>query len=155
MSSTIYLCRAGDQLASTDADSLKLIRKLGDGEECAFKPLRVRSLRWHKRYWLMLSEIAPHISQIDISLGDVPAMMPIQNKDDLHLALKLITGHCTTQHIKGTPYVLRIPKSTNFEEMDATEWEAYYPRVLDAIHQRALPQVEVPEVEQELARLAS
>lgn len=155
MSLPLYFCRAGDFLASTDGDSLKLIRKLGEGEECAFKPLRPRSLKWHKRYWLMLSQIAPHVSEIDISLGSTPAMMPIESAEDLHTALKLITGHCTTQHIKGTPYVLRVPKSTDFSSMTADEWQAYYPRVLDAIHQRALPQVEIPEIEQELARLAS
>lgn len=155
MSATVYFCRAGDQLAPTDADSLKLIRKLGDGEECAFKPLRVRSLKWHKRYWALMSQLWPHISEINISLGKEPVMMPIQSAYELHTAIKLITGHCITQHIKGTGYVLRIPKPTNFEEMTADEWEVYYPRALDAIHQRALPQIEIPEVEEELGRLAS
>lgn len=155
MSLPLYFTRAGDFLASTDVDSLKLIRKLGDGEECAFKPLRVRSLRWHKRYWALMSQLWPHISEINISLGAEPVMMPIQSSYDLHTAIKLITGHCITQHIKGTGYVLRIPKPTSFEEMDATEWEEYYPRAMDAIHQRALPKIEIPEIEQELARLAS
>jgi len=155
MADRVYLARAGDFLCSTDSDSLKLIRKLGDGEEVAFKPLRVRSLKWNKKYWALLSDIAPHLTEINISLGEVPAMMPITSKDDLHLALKLITGHCTTQHIKGTPYVLRIPKSTDFESMNADEWAEFYPLVITAIHERALPQINIPELEEELARMAS
>lgn len=155
MADRLYLARAGDCLASTDEDGLKFIRKLGDGEECAFKPLRLRSILWHRRYWAMLSQIAPHVTEIDISLGSTPAMMPIGCAEDLHVALKLITGHCLTQHIKGTPYVLRIPKPTNFESLSADEWSEYYAKALDAIHQRALPQVELRDVYEELARMAS
>lgn len=155
MADRVYLARAGDFLCSTDSDSLKLIRKLGDGEEVAFKPLRVRSLKWHRRYWKLMNDLSAHISQINISLGEQPVMMPIASAYDLHTAIKLITGHCITQHIKGTGYVLRIPKPTDFDSMTADEWAEFYPRALDAVHQRALPQIDVPEVEEELARLAS
>jgi hypothetical protein len=155
MTSRVYLCRAGDFLAPTDEEGLKLIRKIGEGEEVAFKPLRVRSLAWHRRYWKLMQDLAAHISEINISLGDQPVMMPIASAHDLHTAIKLITGHCITQHIKGTGYVLRIPKPTNFDEMTADEWSEFYPRALDAVHERALPLIDVPELEDELARLAS
>lgn len=155
MTSKVWFARAGNFLAATDEQSLKLIRRLGEGEEMPFKALRPRSLKWHKRYWCMVSRISDHISEFNISLGNVPAMIPIQSPYDLHTAIKLVTGHCITQHIKGTPYVLRIPKPTDFESMSADEWEAWYPRVLDVIHARALPQIDIPEVEQDLAQLAS
>lgn len=155
MADRVYLARAGDFLASTDEESLKLIRKIGDGEEVAFKPLRVRSLLWHRRYWALMSQLSPHITEINISLGAEPVMMPIRSSYELHTAIKLITGHCITQHIKGTGYVLRIPKPTDFDSMTADEWSEFYPKALDAVHQRALPQIEIPEVEEELARLAS
>ncbi len=151
----LWFCRAGDFLAATDEKSLEFIRKLGDGEERAFKSMKVRSLKFHKRYWAMLDDIYPHITEIDISLTKTPAMMPIQSAEDLHTALKLISGHCWTKHIQGTPYVLRVPKPTNFADLSAEEWSEIYPRFLDAIHQRALPQIEVREVQGELMRLAS
>lgn len=155
MANRVYLARAGDFLSSTDEESLKLIRKIGDGEEVAFKPLRVRSIKWHRRYWKLMTDLAPHVSEINISLGKEPVMMPISSSYELHTAIKLITGHCITQHIKGTGYVLRIPKPTDFDSMTADEWAEFYPRALDAVHQRALPQIDIPEVEDELARLAS
>jgi hypothetical protein len=155
MASRLYFARAGDFLVSTDAESLGFIRKLGDGEETVFKPLRPRSLQWHRKYWGMLSDIAPHLTEINISLGDTPAMMPVNSAEDLHVAIKLITGHCLTQHIKGTPYVLRIPKPTDFSSMTADEWGPFYERALQAIHERALPQVDIPEMQEELARMAS
>lgn len=155
MKPQLYFARAGDFLVPTDDESHAFVRKLGDGEETPFKPLKVRSLPFHRRYWSMISQISQHISEINISLGPAVAMMSIQSAYDLHTAIKLITGHCITQHIAGTPYVLRIPKPTNFDEMSADEWSDYYPRVITAIHERALPQVKLPEVEQELARLAS
>jgi hypothetical protein len=153
--SRIYLARAGDFLASTDEESLKLIRRLGEGEEQGFKPLRIRSLPWHRRYWKLMNDLSQHISEINISLGSEPVMMPVASAYDLHTAIKLITGHCITQHIKGTGYVLRIPKPTDFDSMTADEWSEFYPRALDAVHERALPQIEIPEVEAELARMAS
>lgn len=155
MSGKLYFARAGDCLVSTDVDSLKFIRKLGEGEECAFKALRARSLAFHRKYWLLISRLAEHISEFNISLGHLRVMFPISCPYDLHTAIKLVTGHCTTVYIQDTRYVLRIPKPTDFESMTADEWSAYYPRVLTAIHERALPQIDIPEVEQELAQLAS
>lgn len=155
MKPQLYFARAGDFLVPTDDESRAFVRKLGDGEEAPFRPMRVRSLLWHRRYWAMISQISEYITEINISLGPVPVMMPIQTPYDLHTAIKLITGHCITQHIHGTSYVLRIPKPTNFEEMSADEWSQYYPRVISAIHERALPRIRVPEVQEELARTAS
>lgn len=134
---------------------MKYIRSLPDGEETAFKPMKVRSLKWHKKYWALLGDIAPHLTEFNISLGEVDAFMPIATPYDLHTALKLVTGHCITQHIKGTPYVLRIPKPTDFASMSGDEWTEFYPLALDAIHQRALPQIKVSEMREELTRLAS
>ena len=153
--SKVWYYRQGDSLIATDQDALKLLRKLEEGEAIAFKPLRPRSLSWHRRYWLLISRLAEQLTEFNISLGEVPAMLPIASPYDLHTAIKMVTGHCVTQHIKGTPYVLRIPKPTDFESMTADEWSTYYPRVLDAIHQRALPQIGDRYLEDELARLAS
>lgn len=155
MTSRVYFCRAGDFLAPTNDESREFIRKLGDGEEIALKPLRVRSLAFHKRYWALIGDISVHITEFNISLGEVDAFMPIGSPYDLHTAIKLVTGHCTTQHIKNTPYVLRIPKSTDFASMSAEDWADYYLRVLTAIHERALPQIKDVIIFQELARAAS
>jgi hypothetical protein len=155
MSDKVWFARAGDFLVATDEQSLKCIRKLGEGEAVPFKPLRPRSLKWHKRYWAMLSDLWPHVTEINISLGPKPAMMPINSAEDLHTALKLISGHCITQHIKDTPYVLRIPLPTDFASLSADEWEKLYPRLVNAIHERAIPEIRVPEIAFEMARLAS
>ncbi len=104
----------------------------------------------------MLSRIAEHLTQFNVSLDDrVEAFMPIASAEDLHTAIKLVTGHCHTHAVTGSRYILRIPKSTDFESMTADEWAEYYPKVLTAIHERALPQIEAADVEEDLARLAS
>lgn len=152
----MWFARRDDALVPVDEEGVRLVRRLEQGECLMLRPMRPRSLAWHRRYWLLITRLAEHIESIDISLDPRhEAWMPIGSAEDLHTALKLITGHCDTHHIRGTPYVLRVPKRTDFESMSADEWAEYYPRVLDAIHERALPQIEVADIEMELARLAS
>ena len=151
----LHFCRVDRGLIPTESRAEEYVQKLGTGEEVALKVVRIRSLQWHKRYWALISDIAPHLTEINISLGEVPAMMPIKTPYDLHTALKLISGHCTTQHIAGTPYVLRIPLSTDFENMDGQEWKELYPKLLDAIHERALPEINIEALRDEFARMAS
>lgn len=112
-----------------------------------------RSGAWHRRYWLLMSMLAENVEEVDLGNG---AMLPIHDAEDMHTALKLLTGHCHTYTttVAGQVHVVRIPKPTNFREMSADEWPKYWARVLDAVHQRVLPGIG-EYAEEELARLAS
>ena len=139
-------------LVPTDAESQSAISRLGDGECRMFEEVRVRDLRSHKRYWLIMTRIAEHVDSIEIDDG---VWMPIRSKEDVHTAMKLITGLYDTLPVAGTNYAVRIPKSTDFARMTPDEWEEFLPRVLDAVHAKILPHVPIPSVEHDLARLAS
>ena len=78
--------------------------------------------------------------------------MPVHSKEDVHTAIKLCTGHCTTIFDANGNPVAAIPKSTNFESMTADEWSQYWPKVIDVIIERILPGVQWPEVELEIQK---
>jgi len=47
---------------------------------------------------------------------------------------------------------IRLLKSTAFDEMSGDEWAVFWKKVLDAVHQKFLPLVDMDEVELEILR---
>lgn len=149
----IWLARHGDSLIATDEESLRVIRRIGQGECQYFSRVAVRDPVAHRRYWGLMQLIANNVDQIEIDcIRKVPVYMPIFNKDNAHTAMKLCTGHYDTLPLGGSHYAVRVPRSTNFEEMTPDEWLAYWPRVLDVVQSKVLPGVEIPEAGLEMMK---
>lgn len=143
---TLTGCRAADD------DSAAVLKRipLGTTFEADVVTRKLRSTAWHRRYWLLMSMLASNVESVEIEPGIV---MLIKSSDDAHTAIKYATGLYDTFAIEGG--VVRLLKSTAFDRMDWDQWTAYWPRVLDAVHHKFLPGVSIPDVEQEIARLAS
>jgi hypothetical protein len=135
-----------------DDDSAAVLKRipLGTTFEADVITKKSRSGAWHRRYWLLMSMLASHVEAVEIEPGVV---MPIRSAEDAHAAIKYATG-LYDQYVLETG-IVRVLKSTAFDKMDADQWAAYYPRVLDAVHQKFLPGVALLEVEAEIARMAS
>lgn len=149
----VWFARHGDSLVSTDEDSLRVIRRLGEGECQLFERKAVRDPVAHRRYWGLMRLIAHNVDRIEIDrLGGQPVFMRVFNKQNAHTAMKLCTGLYETLPIGGTDYAVRVPLSTDFESMTPDEWLAYWPRVMDVIHEKVLPGVEIPEANLEILK---
>lgn len=148
----LWLAKHGRGFLPADEESEKLHARMEVGECKLFEEIRVRDVRSHKRYWLLMTRIAEHVESIEIDDG---VWMPIRNKEDAHTAMKLITGLYDTLPVAGTNFAVRIPKSTDFARMTPDEWDSFLPRVLDAVHVKVLPHVPLASVEHDIARLAS
>lgn len=149
----IFLARHGDSLVSTDEESLRVIRRIGEGECQYFKRIAVRDAVAHRRYWGLMRLIANNVDQIEIDrIRGVPVYMPIFSEQNAHTAMKLCTGHYDTLPLGGSHYAVRVPKPTNFEDMTPDEWLAYWPRVLDVVQEKVLPGVSVPTAEFEMLK---
>ncbi len=135
-----------------DADSAAVLARipLGTTFEGDVVTRKSRSGAWHRRYWLLMGKIAENVEHVEIEPG---VTLPVRSAEDVHVAVKYATGLYDQYAITGG--VVRLLKSTAFDKMDADEWAAYYPRVLDAVHRVILPGIDVAEIEQEIARLAS
>ncbi len=149
----IWLARHHESLVCTDEESLRVIRRLGEGECQCFERIAVRDPVAHRRYWGLMTMIGHHVDRIEIDrIRKEPVYMPIFSKDNAHTAMKLCTGLYDTLPVGGTAYAVRVPKSTTFKEMTPDEWLAYFPRVMDVVVERVLPEVEIPEVQTEMLK---
>lgn len=133
---------------------MSLIQRMGAGECKAFKPLGVRDIVAHRRYWGMCTLAAKNVRRMKIDTQDgKPVFMPIHNKDHVHTALKLCTGLFDVLPVEGTDYAIRVPHSTRFDEMTSEKWAEYWPKVLEVLLQEVAPEIEVPEARNEVLKL--
>jgi hypothetical protein len=158
----IWFTRTLSGCVAGDSESQRILGKfpLGTTFECDVKTRQVRSGPWNRRYWLLMGRLAEHVAEVNIREldddGD-PIMLPVSDSESLHTAMKLICGLVDRYTITAgsETHLVRVPKSIAFDQMDADEWAKYWPRVLDAVHQRVLPTVGNRFIEDDLARLAS
>lgn len=153
MSSHVWFARRGDVLIPTDEDSRKVLQRLKQGECDCFKRIGVRDPVMHRRYWALMTDLPKKIRQIEIDREDgKPVHMPIYNKGHAHAAMKLCTGLYDALPVGATGYCVRVPHSTNFDEMTPDEWMLYWPNVLEVCVERVAPEIQVPEARDDLLR---
>lgn len=150
----VWFARRADHLIATDDDSQKIIDRLGEDECKAFRPVGVRDPVSHRRYWAMMTTTAKNVKRIEIDRveGKPVYMRLFGDKSRAHSAMKLCTGLYDTCPVGGTDYEIRVPRSTNFEDMTPEEWIAYWPRVMEVLLDRIAPEIEVPEARDDMMR---
>jgi len=141
--------RRGQGWLPVSDDALALHSKMDQGDIVFFKPLRVRCPKDLRRYWALMTKCAENCERIEL---DYNAIMLVKCKDDVSDAVKLCTGYCTTIFDMNGKPVYQIPKSISFDNMEQTEWEEYWPKVVDVVMQRIMPGVSLPEIELELLK---
>lgn len=148
----VWLERALNGCKPADEESAGVLKRIPMGTtfEADVVTRRSRSGSWHRRYWLLMSLIAENCESVEIEPGVV---LPITDSDSAHVACKYLTGLYDSYAVKGG--VVRLLKSTAFDKMSAEEWEAYWVKLLRAVHTTILPGVGLGAVEDEIARLAS
>lgn len=149
----IWFTRVNNALIATDEDSRKVIERLEHGECKAFRPVGVRDPVSHRRYWVMCTETAKNVKQIEIDrIQKQPVYMRIWSKEDVHTALKFCTGLYDVLPVGSTDYAIRVPRSTDFDRMSPEEWALHWPKVLDALLDKVVPHVEIPEARDEMCK---
>lgn len=153
MSRGVWFARQGDVLIATDEPSRKAIQRLKPGECDCFKPLGVRDPVMHKRYWALMTSLPKKVRRIEIDrVEGKPAYMDIFHKGHAHAAMKICTGLYDAIPIEGTQFALRVPHSTNFDEMTPAEWLLYWPEVLNVCVEKVAPVIEIPEARDDMLR---
>jgi hypothetical protein len=149
----IWFFRRGDTLTAADEDAQKFIQRMGDNECKAFRPASIRCPVEHRRYWAMMTLVAKNVRRIEIDrIGREPIYMRILSKENAHNAMKLCTGLYETCPVGSTDFAVRVPNPTNFEEMTSEEWARYWPQVMEVLLEKAVPEVQIPEVQADMLR---
>ena len=148
----VWLTKTPAGLRAADEDSAKLLEKIQMGNTFpADVPIRqTRSGKWNARYWVLCKMLADNVEQVEI---EPDFIMPIKSKEDVHVAFKYITGLYDSYAFTGK--VVRVIKFTAFDTMSADDWAEYWKKCMDAVHQKFLPGISLPSVEDEIARMAS
>jgi len=117
----LWFARRGKVLIATDQESEKFIRRLEPGECAVFEPTRPRSVQWNRMYWGICRLIGQNQD-------------PPRDESSIDLELRIRAGHFEVYLMDG--HEIRVPKRIAFAEMDATEWEALWPSIEQAIAER-------------------
>lgn len=145
----IELAKLGRGFVPASEDAEAVHRRMVPGEIAWAKILRVRDPVAHRRYWALMELCAQNCERIRFPQG---CTMLIHSKDDVHTAVKLLTGLCDTIFdADGKPAFL-IPRSIAYEEMTADEWAEWWPKVTQAVCEHILPGVSLPDVQLELLK---
>lgn len=145
----IEIYRKGEGWLPASDDAIKVHKKMDPGEIMWVKPIRVRDLTAHRRYWKLMTMCADNCERIELPYG---GSMEIHSKDDVHTAIKICTGHVTWVLDSFGKERFAIPKSTDYETMTADEWNEYWPKVLDVVAERIMPGIQLHEIEYEMQK---
>jgi len=125
-----------------DDDTQAAMARIPDGKWLSAETKRQRNPQHHRLYWSLVSKV----------FDNLPEGSPYKTKDQLHTALKFAVGHTEILPMpNGAPKV--IPKATDFEKMDQTEFDAYYDAVSDVIGKHFLPGVTDADLKAEVAEM--
>lgn len=112
--------KKGMALHPSDAESLKGIMRMGDGECVLVTIVRPRCVAWHKKYMAICQSIGENQD-------------PPRDKDSIDLEIRIRAGHFDVIFIEG--HEIRTPKRLAFAKLSADQWEALWPSIEQAICQ--------------------
>jgi hypothetical protein len=114
----------GDCLVPADADALRGVRRLGEGECVEVNIVRPRSLQWHRMYKAICAEIGKN-------------QEPRRDGDSIDYELRILAGHYDVLPVHGHEGVeIRTPKRIAFAKLSADKWSDLWPSLELAIRQR-------------------
>lgn len=145
----IEIYKRGQGFLPASEEAERVHSRMTQGEIAWVKVLRIRDPVSHRRYWQLMTMCADNCERIEMPYGGV---MTINNKNDVHTAIKLCTGLVDTIFDSFGKPAFQIPKSTDYEAMTADDWSEYWPKVLQVIQDTILPGVSIPAMEIEIQK---
>ena len=138
--SELYLVRTLTGLAADNDESAFELRKIPIGTTVKCEISRPRSLQQLRYYWALCNLVASNHATL-------------QTKDQVDQTLRLLTGHCDAVKVRDN--IVYIPRRLAFSKCEQEEFNAFLKRAKDAVMLELLPGVQMAEIEDEIARMAS
>lgn len=128
-------------LYPVDEAGRSAIAKLKDWQDVTVEMKRPRSIKFHRRYWALVSLVWDNIDQ-----------ERYPTPDDLHAALKVCAG-IRTQVVLPDGTIGFIPGSIAFDKMSADEFTAFYNRICDLVAKYFIPGIDEAALKAEVSEL--
>lgn len=116
----LYLAKVSSKsgrpgLAPADPETAEALAKLGDGECLLMRPVKVRSLHWHRMYFGICRTIGENQD-------------PQRDESSIDMELRVLAGHYDVLHARkgNSLYEVRTPKRIAFDKLTADEWAALW-----------------------------
>jgi len=136
--SKLVLQKHNGGLVAADEASEAWIWKISDGEKVMCEVRKPRNINHHRKFFALLNKVCDNLDQpvtVEMLLG----------------LIKLRTGHCDLiDTVKGT---VAVPRSIAFENMDQTEFDAFWNRAVDFIMAEVIPGVDRDALEREVLEM--
>lgn len=136
----MYLKRTLSGLIADDADAVDSLRRIPLGVTVRCEIVKPRSVRQLRYYWSLCNLCSMNSDQF-------------KSKEQVDQALRILTGH--TDLVQLGDQVLQIPRRIAFSQLSQDDWVEFLKRAKDAVLEHILPGVAMPELESELAAMAS
>lgn len=136
----MYLRRTLTGFAPDDATAQKSCKRIPLGTTVKCEITRPRSVQQLRYYWALCALVSMNHAEL-------------QTREQVDQALRILTGHVDLVRIGEQ--TVQLPRRIAFAKLSQDEWMAYLHRVKDAVMQHLLPGVELPEFEQEIARMVA
>lgn len=103
-------------LVPADSETADALAKMGDGELVLVKPIKIRSLRWHRLYFALCREIGQNQD-------------PQRDESSIDFELRVLAGHYDVLHARkgNSLYEVRTPKRIAFDKLTADQWRDLWP----------------------------
>ena len=131
---------SGFSADESDADTVRRLKRIPLGTTVQVELRQPRSVPELRYYWQLCSLVA-------INHRDFIA------REQVDQALRILTGHCDVFTLDGR--TVEVPRRIAFNKLSQEEWRAYLLRAKDAVVTHLLPGVQLPELEAEIARMAT
>lgn len=129
---TLIVEKHGAVLCAANTAAAKAFNRIEDGDRVAIRMVAKRSVAQNAMYWNCLERV-------------IEATGKWRTTEELHLALKVATGHVDiVQLINGRRVI--IPESTAFDQMSQDEAQAYYDAALKIICDEIMGGISVDEL---------
>lgn len=137
VSEPLIVCRQGGCLWPATQGTAEAIARIPHGQMATITVKRPRSIKWHRRYWSLLSLVASNTEY---------------DAENLHIRIKIKCGMVKEIRERNETVYL-VTDSTAFDAMDGVAWSLFWDKVVDIILANYMPGVTKAGLEAEIAAL--
>jgi hypothetical protein len=128
-------------LRPVDAHGVDLLAKIKQGQQVEIIVKRARNGRQHRLYWALIGLIHPQ-------------QRLYTTQEQLSNAMKCAVGWCDEVPLNSGK-VMVTPRSISFANMDQTEFQQFFDKIIDLVVEKILPGVTSEDLKRELEEIVN